>query len=148
VNSMGAIAAEVAGDPNKVVRFTPAPVVPRGTNTPRSFDIEVADRAAPPGARPQALIEVHTETGVIAGAGDLNAGIAHAASKLPLQKGPKANDPMENIPGVHLPSASKEAAVVLTRWPPVTKNKVYAADGSFELTLPNGGKKQRSRTTW
>jgi hypothetical protein len=117
-----------------------------GAPTPRSFDIAITDKRAGTGG-PERLIEVHTETGPISGSIDLHAGVAHAASKLPLDrpdpkvkvKGPKT---ATVTPGASLPTASKEAAVVVTQWPPPPGGrKTIAADGSWTLMTDAGERK-------
>jgi hypothetical protein len=146
LDALAALAQDVAGDPNKLVRFTPAPPTVPGTPTPRSFDIAIGDRAAGVAGPPERLVEVYTLTGEISGSLDLNPGVAHAAAKLPLDRpvpvpGKKGGPKGATVtPGATLPTASKEAAVVATKWPPAPKGgrKVYAADGSWVLTLDNG----------
>lgn len=146
LNAMEALAAEVAGDPSKMVRFTPAPPSVKGTPTPRSFDLAVESRTAPAGTGPERLVEVHTETGVLKGSLELNTGVAHAASKLNLKRTvppqPKAAAKLD--PGSPLPAASKEAAVVANRWPPVDPSRTYHPDGSWDIALPGGKKKTGS----
>jgi hypothetical protein len=147
LDAMEALAKE-ATDPNKMLVFTPAPQMPPGVPTPRSFDITIYDKTekiAPGGARtPERLIEVHTETKEVGQSIHLHTGVAHAASKLPLDRpkpvkgGPKT---ATITPGATLPTASKEAAVVLTKWPPAkTASKTVNADGSYEL-IHGGGTK-------
>jgi hypothetical protein len=142
LDTMHALAAEAAGDRNKVITFTPAPPTVPGQEKPRSFDITITDRRAGTGGVPTGparLIEVETVTTPIGGSLDLHAGVAHAASKLPLDRpdakkkgGPKS---ATVTPGATLPTASKEAAVVVTHWPPPTTSggKTINADGSWKL---------------
>jgi hypothetical protein len=142
LDAVEALAAETAGDPNKVITFTPAPPMGTPANpTPRSFDIAITDKRA--GAGPERLVEVHTETGPIGGSLDLHAGIAHAASKLPLDRPPsgvKGGPKTATVtPGATLPTASKEAAVVVTQWPPPPgPKKTIAADGSYTVQTDIG----------
>ena len=148
LDAVHALAQQAAGDPNKVITFTPAPPMGHpGAPTPRSFDITITDKRAPAGTGPERLVEVHTETGAVTSSIDLHTGVAHAASKLPLDRplpvkgGPKS---ATVTPGATLPTASKEAAVVVTQWPPPApsaRGKTVAADGSWTLPTPVGDRK-------
>jgi hypothetical protein len=143
LDALAALAQEVAGDPNKLVRFTPAPPSVPGTPTPSSFDIAIEQRSAGAASTPERLVEVATITENIQGSRGLNAGVAHAAEKLaldrpvPVKGRPKA---ARLIPGRPLPTASKEAAVIVTKWPPVPADRtlVYSADGSSVRTIGGG----------
>lgn len=139
LSALQAVAAQEAGNPNTVVRFTPAPPTTPGTPTPRSFDIRVETRPAPgtPGpAAPSRLIEVETMLNPVRVAGDLDGGIAHAASKLQLGTTPGA----PTTPA----GASAEAAVVIPGWPPPPNTTPAGAtttfnnDGSYTQTFPGG----------
>jgi hypothetical protein len=135
LDALHAMAEQAAADPNKVVTFTPAPPSQKGVPTPKSFDITITDRRAH-AAGPERLVEVSTEQGVIAGARNFHAGVAHAAEKLPLVRPKtvpgKPTPPATVTPGATLPAASKEAAVVATQWPPPdAPGRRYKPDGSW-----------------
>ena len=142
LGAMEALAKEIVDSPSLVVRFTPAPPAAPGGRRRPSFDIAVGPRAtsAEPAVR---LVEVETITDPITKSKDLHRGVAHAAEKLPLDR-PK---PVKNgqktatiLPGETLPTASKEAAVVVTQWPPrpTGRGTRYEADGSSVLTRADG----------
>ena len=111
LSALQAVAAQSASVPGAVVRFNPAPTVPAGTPTPRSFDIHVETRPVAGGGAPttQRLIEVETVLGPVRSAIDLHGGIAHAASKLPLARPrPGAGGPREAQPDPRRPDSDRE----------------------------------------